>query len=152
MPSSRTLPNSVTLFLVLCLASQTATAIQFSTPVTCGAEEQRRVLNYTSGTSCQPRETVVDLKPFIDNMSNVIHAVPDVAIVKRCGGNCVRPSHHCIPITKHKKAIPIMMITPRHRFYESPFRLKMFRTMFYPQIFENFTSQTVISLSYHKGQ
>jgi hypothetical protein len=99
--------------LFFLIAPQSATSVHYSSPVPCGADDQRAVLNYSHHTACQIREMVVDLKAYVANMSDVIHVVPDVALVKRCGGNCVRPSHRCIPISKQMKRVPIMMITPR---------------------------------------
>ena len=99
--------------LFFSIASQGVTAVHYSSPVPCGGEEQRRVMAYAEESICNIRETVVDLKPFVANLTDVIHVVPDVAVVMRCGGNCRRPSHRCIPISKTTKQIPIMMITPR---------------------------------------
>ena len=108
---SRMHPVFVLLFFLM--ASHGVTAVHYTSPVPCGADEQRRVMTYSHETACQVRETVVDLKPYVSNMTDVIHVVPDVAVVMRCGGNCNRPSHRCIPISTMTKRIPIMMITPR---------------------------------------
>ena len=112
---ARTRANIYQIFVLLffLLAPQAATAVHYTAPVPCTAEQQNKIMNYSQHTSCQARDTVIDLKAFVANMSDVIHIVPDVALVKRCGGNCIRPSHRCISITKQKKMIPIMMIMPR---------------------------------------
>ena len=111
---ARTRANIYQIFVLLffLLAPQVATAVHYTAPVPCTAEQQNKIMNYSQHTSCQARDTVIDLKAFVANMSDVIHIVPDVALVKRCGGNCIRPSHRCISITKQKKMIPIMMILP----------------------------------------
>lgn len=36
---------------------------------------------------------MVDLKPRIANLSDVIDIVPDVVMVARCGGNCEQKQH-----------------------------------------------------------
>lgn len=43
--------------------------------------------------ACEPRPTVVDLKPRIANLSDVIDIVPDFTMVARCGGNCALKEH-----------------------------------------------------------
>ena len=104
-------PILVLLFFLI--GQQSVTAAHYSSPVPCSEAVQNDILDLSHQASCQVRDTVVDLKSYVANMSNVIHVIPDVAIVKRCGGNCDRPSHRCIPTSKRIKSIPIMMVTPR---------------------------------------
>ena len=55
---------------------------------------------------CQPQDTYIDL----NITKNALHLIPDVAMVKRCGGNCAYAPHSCVPRTKTIKSIPFMAI------------------------------------------
>ena len=67
--------------------------------------------NMDNHVGCQLHETPIDLNEYRANITDeAIHLIPDVAMVKRCGGNCHRPSHRCVPKRKHIKSIPVMAI------------------------------------------
>lgn len=101
------------ILLLFLLTTQDVSAVHYSHPIPCGNPEQREIMEYSTQTACMVRENVLDLKPFVANMTDVIHVVPDVAVVMRCGGNCIRPSHRCIPVLKRTRSIPVMMIISR---------------------------------------
>ena len=110
---SRMRPVALFYFVFLTTLLHGVTAVQYSQPIPCGPIEQNEIMRYSQENSCTIREKVVDLRPYVANLSDVIHVVPDVAVVARCGGNCVRPSHRCIPTVKKMKSVPIMMIITR---------------------------------------
>jgi len=67
--------------------------------------------NMDSHIACQLHQTPIDLNEYRENITDqAIHLIPDVAMVKRCGGNCHRPSHRCVPKKKEIKSIPVMAI------------------------------------------
>ena len=64
-----------------------------------------------SQIGCQLHDTPIDLNEYRANITDsAIHLIPDVAMVKRCGGNCDYPSHRCVPKTRTIKSIPVMAI------------------------------------------
>ena len=64
---------------------------------------------------CQLSDTLIDLKEYRTNITdNAIHLIPDVAMVKRCGGNCAYAPHRCVPRTRALKSIPVMAILSRY--------------------------------------
>ena len=67
--------------------------------------------NLDGNIGCQLHEMPIDLNEYRENITDqAIHLIPDVAMVKRCGGNCHRPSHRCVPKLKTIKSIPVMAI------------------------------------------
>ena len=67
--------------------------------------------NWDNHIACQLHQTPIDLNEYRENITDqAIHLIPDVAMVKRCGGNCHRPSHRCVPKKKEIKSIPVMAI------------------------------------------
>lgn len=64
---------------------------------------------------CQLHDTPMDLNEYRANITDsAIHLIPDVAMVKRCGGNCDYPSHRCVPKRKAIKSIPVMAILSQY--------------------------------------
>ena len=60
---------------------------------TCTSRDQRDVLD--SIPECRVRDTLVDLRPYFANRSDVVEVIPSHAVVKRCGGGCALPPHSC---------------------------------------------------------
>jgi hypothetical protein len=59
----------------------------------CSSRDQREVLD--SIPECRVRETLVDLRPYFANRSDVVEVIPSHAVLKRCGGGCALPPHSC---------------------------------------------------------
>ena len=79
----------------------------------CDNVDTGNIINSQIG--CQLHTTPIDLNEYRANITNrAIHIIPDVAMVQRCGGNCPRTSHRCVPLTKHTKAIPVIAILSQY--------------------------------------
>lgn len=101
--------TSSNFFLVLYLLEYSLHYVESNS---CANFDTQNVLNTQIG--CELHSTPIDLNEYRHNITDqAIHLIPDVAMVNRCGGNCLRPSHRCVPRTKRIKSIPVMAILSR---------------------------------------
>ena len=67
-------------------------------------------INSRSKVKCKLEDHLIDLTKHVWNMTipteDVIDILPSVVSVKRCGGNCARTSHRCIPSQTRNRSIP----------------------------------------------
>ncbi len=76
---------------------------------TCTSRDQRDVLD--SIPECRVRETLVDLRPFFANRSDVVEVIPSHAVLKRCGGGCALPPHSCQAAARARvRTVEVMLV------------------------------------------
>ena len=107
------IPSKHTLLVILAIFSSDCFQSSVVASGSCDDVDTGSII--TSQIECQLHDTIIDLNDYAANITNrAIHIIPDVASVKRCGGNCNRPSHRCIPINKRFRQIPVMAILSNH--------------------------------------
>ena len=78
-----------------------------------------RLSNTRSQVRCKPKPELIDLTKHVSNMSipadEVTEVVPSIISVKRCGGNCVQSSLHCVPVRKRTRRVPVMMVMDQYQ-------------------------------------
>ena len=99
-------------FLLFLIAGTLAETLHYTISERCTNRGMNDILQ--SQVHCQLKDTLIDLTSFESNMSipreDVIHVLPNFVHVKRCGGNCARTSHRCIPARIRKKQVPVMLV------------------------------------------
>jgi hypothetical protein len=76
---------------------------------TCTSRDQRDVLD--SIPECRVRETLVDLRPYFANRSDVVEVIPSHAVLKRCGGGCALPPHSCQAAARARvRTVEVMLV------------------------------------------
>ena len=83
-------------------------AVEYISEGRCSPNQQRDILQAVTG--CRARETLIDLREHMPNVSNVIQVIPDFATVNRCGGSCDMYSHRCVPTETRTKQLEVMVI------------------------------------------
>jgi len=107
-----TVMNATLLLMQLAAsAASPGEPLEYTALETCTADQQREVLGRVTG--CRPRETLVDLRAFAPNSSDVVQVIPEVAPIRRCGGSCSVPSHACIPAPGaiRRRRLEVMLVT-----------------------------------------
>ena len=58
------------------------------------------------------RDTLVDLRPYYANRSDVVEVIPSHAVLKRCGGGCALPPHTCQAASgrRHVRSVEVMLV------------------------------------------
>jgi hypothetical protein len=59
---------------------------------------------------CKTRDVLIDLNPYVANLTEVIQIIPDKATISKCGGYCLSKSKPCTSTGKKMKTIPVIMI------------------------------------------
>jgi hypothetical protein len=100
--------NNVFPILLLLVGSFKLTVSNYAPQGSCTPARQRSVFSRVA--SCETRQTLVDLREHLSNVSNVIHVIPDVEAVARCGGSCERASHRCVATQTRTKRIEVIVV------------------------------------------
>lgn len=101
--------NATLLLLNLAYLGHTSIeAVEYISEGACTPVQQMAILEDV--TQCAARETLVDLREHMPNVSNVIQVIPDFATVRRCGGSCDLYSHRCIPSSTRVKRLDVMVV------------------------------------------
>ena len=76
----------------------------------CSSRDQRDIL--ASSPECRVRDTLVDLRPYYANRSDVVEVIPSHAVLKRCGGGCALPPHTCQAASgrRHVRSVEVMLV------------------------------------------
>lgn len=76
----------------------------------CSSRDQRDIL--ASIPECRVRETLVDLRPYYANRSDVVEVIPSHALLRRCGGGCHLPPHTCQAVAgrRQTRSLEVMLV------------------------------------------
>jgi PDGF/VEGF domain len=75
----------------------------------CSSRDQRDIL--ASIPECRVRDTLVDLRPFYANRSDIVEVIPSHAVLRRCGGGCALPPHTCQAAGRRQaRSVEVMLV------------------------------------------